>query len=273
MMFTSWPNLAVSSFFFSPPHTWCTVRGDVNESRQNGQSLETWCWSGPAKVNLDLVIQSIFKELLQQDVLRNSQPPETPKDYAIFCSQAFTFCYTGWRIPTTQSKYQTPFAALAEVKGRIISRSNLLLIILFISVLLSSQTWLDRGIRQRCQAFLLYQYAVEHVNKRTIRNMKYDSPKLRSSEDQRLGNQLSWPSSQSLLFQLDFRKDNRGSWFLWRSVYAASVGIVRSIPDRWTSALTRIFTPPMPSRLISSSLLNLQSPIRAMYSRPVSYSL
>lgn len=44
-------------------------------------------------------------------------------------------------------------------------------------------------------------------------------------------------------------------------------------PALWTSALTRMLTPPIPSRGISTSLLSRQSPMRAMCLRPVSYSL
>ena len=49
--------------------------------------------------------------------------------------------------------------------------------------------------------------------------------------------------------------------------------LIENLPERCTSALTRIFTPPMPSNSISSSLLCLQSPMRAIYVLPVSYSL
>lgn len=44
-------------------------------------------------------------------------------------------------------------------------------------------------------------------------------------------------------------------------------------PERCTSALTMMFTPPIPSNCISSSLLFRQSPIFAMYLRLVLYSL
>ena len=44
-------------------------------------------------------------------------------------------------------------------------------------------------------------------------------------------------------------------------------------PDLWTSALTRILTPPTPSSSTSSSLLFRQSPIWAKYLRFVSNSL
>lgn len=47
---------------------------------------------------------------------------------------------------------------------------------------------------------------------------------------------------------------------------------VVSLPDRWTSAFTRMLTPPIPSSSTSSSLLFRQSPSLTRYVLPVSYS-
>ena len=72
----------------------------------------------------------------------------------------------------------------------------------------------------------------------------------------------------SLVFERIARKVNS-----CRGQHDARFLAINIVPDRWTSALTKMLTPPTPSNSISSSLLFLQSPIRAMYVRPVSYSL
>lgn len=92
---------------------------------------------------------------------------------------------------------------------------------------------------------------------------------------QRLGILPAWPSLRIPLFRPGFRMHNRGNWCLGKQSAGqrALLLYMSYSPDLCTSALTRMFTPPIPSSSTSSSLLFRQSPRVTRYFRLVLYSL